>query len=116
MNTDEKFDVIIAGAGPAGIACALEMAKSGISIAVFDNAVFPRDKVCGDAIGGRVKTVLGKIHADYPLRLENFTEKSVSTGWRLVSPAGRAVEVEFTTAGYVSKRKNFDHFLFGLAI
>jgi len=43
-------DVIIAGAGPAGSALAIELAQEGFSILLVDAARFPRDKVCGDYV------------------------------------------------------------------
>ena len=52
------FDIIVAGAGPAGATFVLSMLDAPYSIAVIDKAVFPRDKVCGDAIPGRAVRVL----------------------------------------------------------
>ena len=46
----KKFDVVIVGAGPAGSACAIKLADSGLKIALLDKATFPRDKTCGDAL------------------------------------------------------------------
>ncbi|RMH61309.1 MAG: NAD(P)/FAD-dependent oxidoreductase [Calditrichaeota bacterium] len=45
-----NVDVAIVGAGPAGSAAALSCHKHGLSVALIDKAVFPRDKVCGDGI------------------------------------------------------------------
>jgi menaquinone-9 beta-reductase len=44
------YDVIVIGAGPAGCAAARTLAKSNLSVGLFDKAVFPRDKACGDAL------------------------------------------------------------------
>lgn len=111
MASVKKLNVIIVGAGPAGTSCALALADSGLSVALFDKAVFPRDKVCGDAIGGRVKTVLNLIDPALERQLDLFEEKESSLGWRLVAPSGRAVEMMFTRPGYVSRRMDFDQFL-----
>lgn len=48
----QKFDIIIVGAGPAGCACAIQLAKSHaqLQIALLDKHTFPRDKICGDAL------------------------------------------------------------------
>ncbi|HJT51744.1 MAG TPA: FAD-dependent oxidoreductase [Nitrosospira sp.] len=46
----QVYDVIVIGAGPAGCAAARTLGKSGFSVALFDKAVFPRDKICGDAL------------------------------------------------------------------
>ncbi len=40
-------DVAVVGAGPAGALAARELARSGLSVMLFDAARFPRDKVCG---------------------------------------------------------------------
>jgi geranylgeranyl reductase family protein len=44
------FDVLVAGAGPAGSACATLMARSGLNVLLCDKEQFPRDKICGDCI------------------------------------------------------------------
>ena len=46
------YDVVIAGAGPAGSACALALSRYGHRVALVDKARFPRDKICGDAVPG----------------------------------------------------------------
>jgi geranylgeranyl reductase family protein len=43
-------DVAVVGAGPAGSAAALALARLGRSVVLLDRADFPRDKVCGDAL------------------------------------------------------------------
>jgi len=43
-------DVLVIGAGPAGSACAQELARAGFDVVLADQQVFPRDKVCGDGL------------------------------------------------------------------
>ena len=45
-----RVDVAIVGAGPAGTATALFLSGSGLQVLLLDRAVFPRDKVCGEAL------------------------------------------------------------------
>jgi geranylgeranyl reductase family protein len=47
MN-QQAWDVIIVGGGPAGAATAIHAARAGRRVALFDAAVFPRQKVCGE--------------------------------------------------------------------
>jgi geranylgeranyl reductase family protein len=47
---EKIWDVIIVGAGPAGSAVAIDLARSGWRVLLLDKASFPRDKVCGDML------------------------------------------------------------------
>lgn len=47
---DYDYDVLIAGAGPAGSGLAFHLASKGIRVAVVEAGKFPRDKVCGDGV------------------------------------------------------------------
>ena len=51
-----KTQVIIVGAGPAGAATSIFLSKAGISHVILEKEKFPRDKVCGDACGGKTST------------------------------------------------------------
>jgi len=44
------FDAVIAGAGPAGSAAAILLARAGWSVALIEKQCFPRRKVCGECI------------------------------------------------------------------
>ena len=46
----KQFDAVIVGAGPAGSAAAITLARSGYSVAILDKEKFPREKLCGDFI------------------------------------------------------------------
>lgn len=49
----ERVDVLVAGAGPAGSATALHLARAGARVVLADKARFPRDKPCGGGLTGR---------------------------------------------------------------
>src|ERR1700740_56254 len=49
------WDAIVVGAGPAGCACAYDLASAGRSVLLLDKAEFPRMKAC--AGGLTMKTV-----------------------------------------------------------
>jgi geranylgeranyl reductase family protein len=47
---DRTWDVVVAGAGPAGSTAAAHMARAGLDVLLVDRQPFPRDKVCGDGL------------------------------------------------------------------
>ncbi len=49
----ERFDAIVVGAGPAGSATAIRLARAGARVLLADRARFPRDKPCGGGLTGR---------------------------------------------------------------
>lgn len=44
------WDLIVAGAGPAGTIAAIVAARAGARVLLIDRARFPRDKLCGDTV------------------------------------------------------------------
>jgi geranylgeranyl reductase family protein len=110
--SEENFDIAIVGAGPAGSACALALRDSGLKVVLIDKFFFPRDKICGDAIGGRAKKVLREIDPGLLAELEKFSSKNISRGWKLFSPSAKTIEVNFVNPGYVSRRVDFDAWLY----
>ena len=44
------IDVLIIGAGPGGLACALYLAKNGVKVHVYEKEHYLNDKVCGDGL------------------------------------------------------------------
>ena len=49
----EQFDAVVVGAGPAGSATAIRLARAGARVLLTDRASFPRDKPCGGGLTGR---------------------------------------------------------------
>ena len=45
-----RFDAVVVGAGPAGAATAILLARAGWSVALVERQRFPRRKVCGECI------------------------------------------------------------------
>ncbi len=54
-----SFDVLIAGAGPAGSHAAARLAALGLGVGLLDQASFPREKVCGGGLSAKSMALLG---------------------------------------------------------
>lgn len=116
-----KTDICIVGAGPGGVATALKLSHLNIPCVLVDKAVFPRDKICGDAISGKAVTILRRIDPDIVKRFEAaVTEQTEVWGIRFVSPKAKEIDVPFRPGfdplndpkqGFVSKRIDFDRML-----
>ncbi|MEK7314101.1 MAG: geranylgeranyl reductase family protein [Deltaproteobacteria bacterium] len=52
------YDVIVVGAGPAGAALSMRLARSGIKALAIDKAKFPRKKPCGGSISLKTCNIL----------------------------------------------------------
>ena len=46
----DRYDVIIAGAGPAGTSAAIHLATNGLNVLLVEQKKFPRPKLCGEFI------------------------------------------------------------------
>jgi flavin-dependent dehydrogenase len=110
------YDAIVVGGGPGGSAAAGYLAKGGKKVLFIEKGVWPRDKVCGDAVGGKS---LGHVK---DLGVKDKLEKTPHfrvTGIKFSSPKGHTVrvalpedDVEKMEAGYSLPRIQFDHLLF----
>ncbi len=59
-----RWDVIIAGAGPAGSSLALRLARRGWRVLLIDAARFPRHKVCGEYLSAAAAALLSELGLD----------------------------------------------------
>lgn len=56
------WDVLIAGAGPAGSVAATLLARAGARVLLLDRARFPRDKLCGDSLNPGTLALLQRLN------------------------------------------------------
>ncbi len=89
-TSSNQCDVLIVGAGPAGIAAAITLNASGQNVLVIDKAVFPRDKCCGDGLTTGALRILEMLGFD-PTTVANW--KVCSDVW-LRSPSGREMQLQ----------------------
>ena len=112
---DRSVDVLIVGAGPAGSAAAITLARAGIQVLVIDKAEFPRDKICGDGLTTGALRVLEELGL-LPESIESWQE--AEDCW-VRSPTGttRLFELPRTGGSFaaIATRKDLDEALLNLA-
>jgi geranylgeranyl reductase family protein len=95
-------DVLIAGAGPAGAAAALRLARAGWRVVLCDRSRFPRDKACGDGLIADSIAALNRLGLDRAVSDAAYRTSGLLT----ISPGG--TEVRFTSAFWVLPRRVLD--------
>lgn len=121
MTPDER--VLIVGAGPGGCATALFLAQHGRPSLLIDRATFPRDKICGDAMSGKVVAMLNRLDLMDDLDVTDLPSHLDSWGVTFVSTRGRPLRVPFRAGGrtsgrapgFLATRQAFDERLFRAA-
>jgi geranylgeranyl reductase family protein len=83
----DAVDVAIVGAGPAGVAAAIHLARAGRSVVLVDKATFPRDKCCGDGLTTGALRMLERLGLD-PASVASWTPVDDVV---VRSPSGREV-------------------------
>jgi geranylgeranyl reductase family protein len=86
------FDVVIVGAGPAGSATAIGLARLGYEVALLDKKVFPREKLCGDFVNPINWAVFRDLGVDDCVLAAPHGEV---TGFRVTNSSGREAEAHF---------------------
>jgi geranylgeranyl reductase family protein len=109
-----QYDVIIVGGGPAGCTAALALAGSGLKVVVLEKNIFPRDKVCGDAVASYVPKVLQSINPEFARALNGFNERVTVNACRLVAPNRKFFDLQYVNDGFIAKRLDWDNFLYEL--
>ena len=101
----DDCEVLVVGAGPAGSACALWLARQGRSVVLADQHEFPRDKVCGD---GLIPDALAALHR-LGLLHEVMARAQAAPAVACIGPRGGRVDVPGRVA--VLPRRELDDIL-----
>jgi geranylgeranyl reductase family protein len=108
-------DVVVVGAGPAGVAAAVHLARAGREVLLVDKATFPRDKCCGDGLTTAALRTLADLGLD-PAAVPSWTPLDDVL---LRSPSGREVLLPLPTGqgqfAVVARRMDLDAALVDLA-
>ncbi|MGH7522166.1 MAG: NAD(P)/FAD-dependent oxidoreductase [Gemmatimonadales bacterium] len=105
-----RWDAIVVGAGPAGSATALLLARAGSRVLLLDRARFPREKPCSEYLSPESTRVLGRLGEDV-LATVAAAAPAQLTGMKVVAPSGAAVVGRFETFSFALPRTRFDTIL-----
>ncbi|MEY9939354.1 geranylgeranyl reductase family protein [Streptacidiphilus sp. MAP5-3] len=111
MQIQQDAQVVVIGAGPAGSATALHLARAGVDVLLLEKDALPRDKVCGDGLTPRGVHQLLRMGVDIS-----------GEGWRRsrgvrVHCDGREIDVDWPATGHypdfalTRTRHDFDELL-----
>lgn len=95
VDSATSADVLVVGAGPAGIAAALTAHRSGLRVVVIDKASFPRDKCCGDGLTTGALRLLDQLG----LQPTTVASWKVCRDVTLRSPSGRVIDLQLPDDG-----------------
>lgn len=110
----QNYDVIIAGAGPAGSSAATILGKAGKRVLLIDKGKFPREKTCGDGLTYKCLPLLEKLGIALDFRERAFF---YSAGYSITFSDGTQITVrrkmgDKEAVVYMMPRFEFDNLLF----
>lgn len=116
----ESFDAVVVGAGPAGSAAALELARAGRSVLLVERGIFPGAKnVYGGVVYGRIlDELIPEWWQEVPV------QRWVTRRATMLVTGSQALTVDFRTGswdrppynGMTTTRADFDSWLAGKAV
>ena len=107
-------DLLVIGGGPAGAATAIQAARAGVAVTLFEKGPYGRDKVCGDGLTPRAVGALDELGID-------LTPAHRIDGLRMIAGTKRRelawpTTDRFPNHGAVWPRQRFDTHLIDVAI
>lgn len=103
----QRYDVIIAGGGPAGATAAFYLGQAGKKVLVLEKELLPRYKTCGGAVSGHVL-------AQFPFSFEPVIRSRVNSVSYAFGEQVMTIPVKEASLCMVM-RSEFDAFLLGHA-
>ncbi len=108
--TDKYYDIAIIGGGLAGLALAIQSAKQGYAVVLFEKETYPQHKVCGEYISLESWNFLSSL--GIPL---NDLQVPIIQQLVVTSPNGNVFQHALPLGGFGISRYKLDWLLFELA-
>ncbi len=103
-------DVVVIGAGLAGLAVAIVLARQGFTVTLFEQGSLPRHRVCGEYISREAVPFLSRLGVD----LDGLGAKPLGR-FELSSMEERHFESPLDLGGFGLSRYRLDHALYAVA-
>jgi len=101
-----EYDLGIVGGGLAGLSLAIQMARQGFRVILWEQKSYPFHRVCGEYIADESRAFLGQLGLDLEaLALPQIRRLLVS------DPAGKTLESPLLPGGFGISRHLLDHLL-----
>ena len=111
-ETESKDRVIVVGAGPAGAATALALARKSIPVVLVERTKFPRRKVCGEYLGAGAVAELDALGLGDAVRAQAAPLRGV----RIVATDVQPLELVFPRSALSICREHLDALVLDAAI
>ena len=103
----EKPDIVIVGAGIAGLTAGIHLRKRNLSVLIIDKAVFPRKKLCGGFLTYPAIREIAALGFDCTDGSVFYPSSDV-----YIHHQGRELKMQLTRDAYLVDRFRFDHLLY----
>ena len=103
-----NFEVAIVGGGPAGSSAAINLAKKGFDVCLFEKKVFPRETVCGEFLSKEVIENLRELNLFE--KFQSLNPNKINS-FRFINNNGDDIFSSLDFQAYSLKRSTFDNFL-----
>jgi menaquinone-9 beta-reductase len=110
MQLQKQYDIAIIGGGLAGLSCAIQLAKGGHSVVLFEKESYPFHKVCGEYVSLESWNFL----MQSGLPLEDMKLPVIDTLF-LTATNGKSFTAKLPLGGFGISRYQLDHQLALLA-
>ena len=110
MEVSARFDLLVAGAGPAGASAAITAARAGVRVLLLEQGRFPRHKVCGEFVSAESLDLLAGLLRGTTRAESVFRDAPVLSRTRLLL-GERVVEAELSPPAVSISRYELDALL-----
>ena len=99
------YETAVIGGGPAGSSTAINLAKKGFKVCLFEKTSFPRETICGEFLS---KEVIENLKILNLFDKFNALKPNLINSFRYFNDNGESISTHFNFNAYSLKRSTFD--------